>query len=138
MGFDRGRWLSAVAAAIGVAALLAATGGEYASAEAQVVGAVLATGGLMLLGRAVGWRSIPITTVCVVIVGYVGSALFFERQPEISGMDQIGRDPASVILALPFIWIILALAAATRRLGRVAFLLALAFAMAALAYAVLA
>ncbi len=94
--------------------VLTVTGMESAPTAAQVAGPALVLCGLVLLGRSVGWRSLPLLTGCVVLVGYLGSALFYDNQADVpldlrsSGMDEIGRDPASVIFLLPAIWLVLA------------------------------
>lgn len=107
--------------AIALAVVLTATGVEYAPAAAQVAGPALVFCGLVPLGRSVGWRSLPLVTVCVLLVGYLGSALFYDNQADVppdlrsSGMDEIGRDPASVVFLLPAIWLVLAGSVLSRR-----------------------
>ncbi len=111
----------AVGAAIALSVLLTATSGDYAPAAAAVVGPVIVLAGLAWLAWAVGWWSLPLMTVAVVIVGLIGSALFYDDQADVppdlrvSGMDEIGRDPASVVVALPLIWIVLAVVVLIRR-----------------------
>ena len=62
-------------------------------------------------------------TVCTVVVGLAASALFYDHQADVpadlrvSGMDEIGRDPASVILLLPIIWLVLVVAIWSRRVS---------------------
>ncbi|CAA9513418.1 MAG: hypothetical protein AVDCRST_MAG53-2910 [uncultured Solirubrobacteraceae bacterium] len=83
------------------------------------IGALL---GFACLGRAAGWKSIRIATVCVVAVGYAASALFYDNQADVppdlrvSGMDEISRNPGSVIFVLPAVWIVLLIGIATRRI----------------------
>ncbi len=111
----------ALVAALGLAVLLTATSGEYGPEVAQVFGPMLTLLGLVLLGRAAGWPSLPLMTVCVVAVGYLGSALFYDDQADVppdlrvSGMDEIGRDPASVVILLPAVWLVLVVAVLSRR-----------------------
>jgi hypothetical protein len=102
-----------LSASIGLAVLLTATSGNYAPEGTQVLGPTLALLGLVWLGRTSGWWSVPIVTASVVVVGYVGSALFYDGQADVppelraSGMDEIGRDPGSVIILLPVVWLAL-------------------------------
>lgn len=107
-----------------LAAILTATSGEYASESLQVVGPATVLVGLIALGRAAGWSSIPLMTVCVLLAGWVGSAFFYDHQADVppdlrvSGMDEIGRNPASVVLLLPFVWTVLVLAIVSCLFGR--------------------
>lgn len=88
---------------------------------AQVAGPALVLCGLVPLGRSVGWRSLALVTVCLVLVGYLASALFYHDQADLPpdlrspGMDEIGRDPAGVIILLPVIWLLLAGSVLSRR-----------------------
>ncbi len=79
---------------------------------------------MAFLGRSTGWPSLLVVSVCVVGAGLLGSAWFYDDQAGVpadlrsSGVDEIGRNPASVIFLLPVVWLVLAAAAFSRRWPR--------------------
>lgn len=73
------------------------------------------------LGRTAGWWSLPVATATIYAVGAAASALFYDGQADVppdnrvTGMDEIGIDPGSVVFVLPFVWVLLVLAIVSRR-----------------------
>ena len=120
---DRLSQAGTVLAALALAVLLTATGGSHGPVWARAAGPIVVLAGLVVLGRAAGWPAVPIMTICIILAGAAGSALLYDHQADVppdnrvSGMDEIGMDPLGVVILLPAVWIVLALAVATRRWG---------------------
>lgn len=109
-----------VATAVGLAALLTACSGTWAPAAVAIPSLIFFVAGIVVLAWKAGWVTLPLLTVSVVAVGAISSALFYDDQANVppdlrvSGMDEIGRDPGSVVIALPFMWLLLLLTLAVR------------------------
>lgn len=89
---------------------MVATGGDLPRSPYSDV--VVAAGwllGVLAYGWCFGRTALWLLPVLLVTVGEAASWLFFEPDPRVSGMDQIGDDPASVVIVLPYIMVVLGL-----------------------------
>lgn len=114
------RRVVSVAAALILAAALTACSGNWAPAVVAVPVLAFTVYGMVALAWATGWVVLPLVTASVIAVGEISSALFYDHQADVppdlrvSGMDEIGLDPRSVTILLPFIWILLLVTLAVR------------------------
>lgn len=102
-----------VGSALLVAVVLTASSGEWAPTALAAPALVGVCVGLIVMTWSTGWPVLPVVTLSVLLVGTIASALFYDDQAgvppdlRVSGMDEIGRDPASVVFVLPFAWVLI-------------------------------
>jgi hypothetical protein len=109
----------AVPAGLALASFFTATGGDLPlSPYSDVVVVAVWTFGLLTYGWRFGRTSLWLFPLLLVVVAETASWLFFEPDPRISSMDQIGDDPGAIVLVLPLAMIVLGLAVLAKRRSR--------------------
>lgn len=105
----------AVATGLALAVFLVGTGGDLPhSPYSDIAVATAWISGVLAYGWSFGRTALWLLPVLLTVTALLASWLLFEPDPRIGGMDQIGEDPGSTILALPLVVVVLGLAVVVR------------------------